>query len=635
MAFGNIDLTRELVQSVRDAADVLDIAGEHTRLAKKGRDYEGLCPFHKEKTPSFHVDPDKGLYYCFGCGAGGDAIKMHMEMTGDDFPAAIEALALRYGIPVRQRSRKRRSDEPDVETALAAAEEYFHDQLGRHPKPQRYLRERQISPELAERYRVGYAPDAWTGLVDALGSRVKERDLVAAGLAFRSKEKNNLLDRFRDRLMFPIHNPSGRLVGFGGRTLGDDKAKYINSAETSSFHKSELLYGLFQGRREIRDLGRAVLVEGYFDVLGAVAAGVPGAVATMGTALTPEQARLVARYAEEVVVAYDGDKAGEKAHRRALPILLSRGMAVHRARFPEGHDPDSLRLEEGPDAVTAAVAAAPDAVMEEIERLAPPEARSEPRRQAKAASDLAALLGEIPDRVLRFSYGRRAAEALDLPVELLMQKMPGEKKGGDRRGGQGGGRGGGRGGDPGPGGAPPYGGGPPPGAGPGGDDPRFGAPPPGVPGRAPGAPPSPVRSLEEHALELLLAGDGVPDLGDLPPEDVFLDPQCRNIYRAYYDLYQQSGGSRSPQAQEVLTTLGEGGDAVDRIARLLMEGDDSASRGLAAAESLAKLTRRWWQTRLRALSRDIAEAQRQGDGARLESLLKEKTELSQRLHRRS
>ncbi len=634
MAFGNIDLTRELVQSVRDAVDVLDIAGEHTRLARKGRDYEGLCPFHKEKTPSFHVDPDKGLYYCFGCGAGGDAIKMHMEMTGDDFPAAIEALALRYGIPVRRRSRQRRSDEPDVETALAAAEEYFRDQLGRQSKPQRYLRERQISPELAERYRLGYAPDAWTGLVDALGSRVKERDLVAAGLVFRSKEKNNLLDRFRDRLMFPIHNPSGRLVGFGGRTLGDDKAKYINSAETSAFHKSELLYGLFQGRREIRDLGRAVLVEGYFDVLGAVAAGVEGAVATMGTSLTPEQARLVARYAEEVVVAYDGDKAGEKAHRRALPLLLSRGLAVHRAHFPEGHDPDSLRLEEGPEAVTRAVAGAPDAVMEEIERMAPPEVRSEPRRQAKAASDLAALLGEIPDRVLRFTYGRRAAEALDLPVELVMQKMPGEKQAGGGSGGRPGARRGrGPGGDPGPGGAPPYGG-PPPGAGPGSDDPRFAAAP-GVPGRSPGAPPSPVRSLEEHALELLLAGDGVPDLGDLPPEDVFLDPQCRNIYRAYYDLYQESGGSRSPQPQEVLATLGEGGDAVDRIARLLMEGDDSASRGLAAAESLAKLTRRWWQTRLRALSRDIAEAQRQGDGARLESLLKEKTELSQRLHRRS
>jgi len=274
MAFGNIDLTRELVQAVRDATDVLDIAGEHTRLAKKGRDYEGLCPFHKEKTPSFHVDPDKGLYYCFGCGAGGDGIKMHMEMTGDDFPAAIESLALRYGIPVRKRSRQRRSDEPDVEAALAAAEEYFRDQLGRQAKPQHYLRERRISPELAERYRLGYAADSWTGLVDALGSRVKERDLVAAGLVFRSKEKNNLLDKFRDRLMFPIHNPSGRLVGFGGRTLGDDKAKYMNSAETAAFHKSELLYGLFQGRREIRDLGRAVLVEGYFDVLGAVAAGV-------------------------------------------------------------------------------------------------------------------------------------------------------------------------------------------------------------------------------------------------------------------------------------------------------------------------------------------------------------------------
>lgn len=657
MAFGNIDLTRELVQAVRDAVDVIDVANEHTKLTRKGRDYEGLCPFHKEKTPSFHVDPDKGLYYCFGCGAGGDAIKLHMETTGDDFPAAIESLALRYGIPVQQRSRQRRPDEPDVEAALAAAEEFFHDQLGRHAKPQNYLRERKITPELAERFRVGYAPDGWTGLCDALGSRVKERDLVAAGLAFRSREKNNLLDKFRDRLMFPIHNPSGRLVGFGGRTLGDDKAKYINSAETSSFHKGQLLYGLFQGRREIRDLGRAVLVEGYFDVLGTVAAGVEGAVATMGTALTPEQARLVARYAEEVVVAYDGDKAGETAHQRALPVLLAHGLAVHRARFPDGHDPDSLRLEAGPQAVVKAVADAPDAVIEEIERQAPPAVRDEPRSQAKAASDLGELLGRIPDGVLRFTYGRRAAEALDLPVELVLQKMPRAKgKGGGKHGGPGGQQGArpGKGaafrpvgGSSGPGGPPP---GPPPegpsggpyDAGPaGGDDPRF-APPGGAggdPGAATGRTTSPVRTLEEHALELLLTGDGVPAVEELPVEEVFLDPQCRNIYRVFYDLYQQNGGSQPPRPKEVLAALGEGGAAVDRIARLMMEGDAfdethaSTSRGPAVGESLDKLTRRWWQQRQRVLSRDIAEAQRQGDGARLERLLKEKTELSQRLHR--
>jgi DNA primase len=592
---------------VRDAVDVVDVAGEHTRLTRKGRDYEGLCPFHKEKTPSFHVDPDKGVYYCFGCGAGGDAIRLHMELTGDDFPAAVESLALRYGIPMQRRSRSRRPDEPDVEPALAAATEFFQDQLRGAAEPRRYLEQREVPPELVERFVLGYAPDGWTALYDALKQRIKERDLIAAGLVFRSK-KGNLIDRFRHRLVFPIHNPSGRLVGFGGRALGDDKAKYVNSAETERFHKGELLYGLFQGRRAIRDGGRAVLTEGYFDVIGAAAAGVEGAVATMGTALTPEQAKLLSRYADEVVVAYDGDDAGEKAHRRALPLLLAAGLAVHRAELPGGHDPDSLRLAEGAGAVVRAVRDAPDAVVAEIARLAPPEVRNQPRRQASAASDVGELLGRIPDAVLRFTYGRRAAEALELPVELVLKNVPGAApRHADRPG------------DPPP-GAP----GGPPGA--PASEPRYG------PGDGASASLSPVRSYEEHTLELLLSGDPVPGPEALPPPEVFLDAHCRNIYRAFCALYRESGGTRPPAAREVLAELGEQGATVDRVARLLV-GRDTTSQGPTLVQSLDKLTRRWWQQRTRALSREIAEAQRQGDGARLERLLREKTELSHRLHR--
>ena len=473
-----------------------------------------------------------------------------------------------------------------------------------------------MPPELVESFGLGYAPDGWTALYDALKSRIKERDLLAAGLVFRSS-KGNVLDRFRHRLMFPIHNPSGRLVGFGGRTLGDDKAKYVNSAETERFHKGELLYGLFQARRAIRDGGRAVLVEGYFDVLGAAAAGVEGAVATMGTALTPEQARLLSRYAEEVVVGYDGDDAGDKAHRRALPLLLSAGLAVYRAGFPAGHDPDSLRLAEGDAAVVRAVREAPDAVVAEIARLAPPAVRQQPRRQAQAASDVGELLGRLPDPVLRFTYGRRAAEALDLPVELVLKRVPGAAAGG--RGG---------------------GGGPVPPGGPGG--PGHGAPPAfGAPAGPRGGEPdgaqtsaaaSLVHSYEEHTLELLLAGDAPPRLEALPPPEVFLDDDCRNIYRAFCALYRESGGTRCPETREVLTELGEQGASVDRVARLLV-GRETSSQGPTLSESLDKLTRRWWQQRTRALSREIAEAQREGDDARLQRLLKEKTELSHRLHR--
>jgi len=601
MSLGNVDLSRELVEAVREAADIAAVASDHTRLTRKGRDWQGLCPLHKEKTPSFHVDPDRGLFYCFGCGAGGDAIKLHMLLTGDDFPAAIEALALRHGVPVRQRTKRRHHDEPDADGALAAAAEWFAGELRRTEAPRRYLDRRRVPGELVERYEVGYAPDGWTGLYDALRGRVPERDLEAAGLIGRSS-RGTYIDRFRNRLMFPVRNPAGRLVGFGGRTLGEDDVKYLNTAETGRFHKGELLYGLFQSRRAIRDGGRAVLVEGYFDVLGATAAGVDGAVATMGTALTPEQARLLARYSEEVVVAYDGDEAGERAHRRALPLLLGAGIAVYRASFPAGHDPDSLRLAEGPEAVARAVREAPDGVLQELERMTPEAACREPRPQARAASDVAELLGRLPDPVLRYGYARRAAERLDLPVEVLLQRVPGAGgKGGVKEGG------------------------------------LALVSPSSVPtgpeaGRTARGPASPVRSLEEQTLDLLLSGDGVPAVGNLPPADVFLDPACRNIYRAFRALYGEGGGGRAPDARAVLGEVGHDGDTVDRLARLLV-GSGVDPDGSSLPHCLDKLTRRWLQQRLRTLAREIAEAQHQGDAARLDRLLTEKTDLSYRLHR--
>ncbi|RMH16476.1 MAG: DNA primase, partial [Acidobacteria bacterium] len=372
MAYSDVDITPELVQAVRDAIDVVSLAGEYTSLKRRGKRYVGLCPFHKEKTPSFSVDPDQGLFYCFGCGAGGDAIKLYMEQSGDDFPAAIENLAQRYGIPLpRKRRGARRRDEPDLGSALEAAAAFFTRALAKSEAAQGYLDRRQIPPALRRQYGLGYAPDAWDRLLSALGRRIPTATLEAAGLISRSEKSGKLYDRFRHRLMFPVHSPAGRLVGFGGRTLGDDRAKYINTAETAYFHKGNLLYGLHQAKRALRDGGRAVLVEGYFDVLGMAAAEIPWAVAGMGTALTAEQARLLARFADEVVVAYDADDAGEKAFERALPLLLDAGLVVRRARFPTGHDPDSLRLEAGPEAVRAAVEEAADGVWLLIRRRIP------------------------------------------------------------------------------------------------------------------------------------------------------------------------------------------------------------------------------------------------------------------------
>lgn len=598
MALGNIHLTPQLVQAVRDAVDIVAIASEHTRLRKAGRRYQGLCPIHKEKTPSFSVDPVQGLFYCFGCGAGGDAIKLHMMTTGDDFPAAIEALATRYGVPLPSRQEIRRAGgrpERDIEGALQAAAEFFRDQLGKAPMPQGYLARRRIPAELIERFGLGYAPDGWRNLTQALHPRVPLADLEAAGLVGRSEKSGEPYDRFRNRLMFPIYTPAGRLVGFGGRTLGDDVAKYVNTSETEQFHKGNLLYGLHLAKREVRESGRAVLVEGYFDVIGAVACGLEGAIAGMGTALTPEQAKLLSRYAEDVVVAYDGDSAGENAFRRALPLLLAEGLGVRRARFGGGHDPDSLRLEEGEAAVVAAIDGAGDAVVEEIDRRIPEGAAREPRLQAKAAADITELLRPIPDPVLRFGYGKLAAERLGIPVEMLTRRFGGDRTPAAR--GQ----------------AP--------------------AARPALSAGAAGASRGPreTRSLEEQVLRDLLEGEGgIPPLAELPPPEVFFDTECRNIYQAFRGLYARGSGS-PPEARAVLAELGSEGAAVDRVAEILLE-ESFAPRRNGLRESLDKLERRSLDRQRQEKQREISEAVRQGDYALAHRLTDEKRELDRRAY---
>ncbi len=586
MALGNIHLTPDLVQAVRDAVDIVDVASEYTRLKKAGRRYRGLCPLHKEKTPSFSVDPDQGLYYCFGCGQGGDAIKLHMLLSGDDFPAAIESLARRYAIPLPapQPSRRRERDRSaELDKALEEAERFFRAQLSRYDKPRKYLEGRRIPSELVDQFGVGYAPPEWRELIGALANTVGVRELERAGLIARSERRpEEPYDRFRDRLMFPIRNAAGRLVGFGGRTLGDDKAKYINTSETPRFRKGHLLYGLDLAKRSLRESRRAVLVEGFFDVLGATAAGIEGAVASMGTALTREQTRLLARFSDEVVVAYDGDEAGDAAFRRGLGLLLADGLAVLRPEMGEGHDPDSVRLEQGSEALVEIVGAASDAVSREIERLTPPGAGRDPRAQSRAAGALVELLKPIPDSVLRYGYAKQATDRLGLPVGLLLDRLKLRKE-------------------------------------------VESTPQPAQ------VEASPVRSLEEKTLQLLLAGgEIVMPAEQLPPPEAFLDTACRNIYTAFLALYEGGEGS-SPEPREVLARLPNEGDSVDRIARLLLE-ESVGSDPRELMGSVRRLQRRWQQQRSRELAAQIGEAQRAGDEERLKRLLDEKAALSRQLH---
>ncbi|MDY7091923.1 MAG: DNA primase [Acidobacteriota bacterium] len=594
MSLGNIDLNPQLVQAVRDTIDIVSIASEHTRLSKAGHRYKGLCPLHKEKTPSFSVDPSKGLFYCFGCGAGGDAIRLHMLTSGDDFPAAIESLAQKYGIPLPSR-RARSSEgprEPDLRPALEAAEEFFRDQLKRSPFARRYLEERQMPAELAEEFGLGYAPDDWRQLLEALSRRIPTKDLEAAGLITTSDRSDRPYDRFRNRLIFPIRNPSGRLVGFGGRTLGEDRAKYINTSETAQFHKSRLLYGLSEGKREMRDRGVAVLTEGYFDVLGTVASGFPGAVASMGTSLTAEQSKLLARFCDQVIIAYDGDDAGEAAARRALPLLLGVGLTVRRARLAAGHDPDSLRLEEGPEAVREALESAPDAVHLELDRLVPQGQRFSPQERAEAAEEVRQLLSPIPDPIVRLGYGRIAAQRLEIPEELLWRGQRNRRRGGPE--------------------------GP---AGPDNED-------PGESRRQERL----TRSHEEWVLAVLLSDPGgVPEEELLPPEAAFLDGRCRRLFKAYREAYRDTGAA--PDADRLRRALPVAGAELEHLAWILGDGTDTSRFRLP--EMLAQLRERHDRQQLQQLAVGIRQADERGEVEEVLRLVELKQEISRRLHKGS
>ncbi|MEM1183065.1 MAG: DNA primase [Acidobacteriota bacterium] len=572
-------ITPEVVQQVRDAIDIIDIAAQLTSLKKQGRKYVALCPFHKEKTPSFQIDPDLGLYHCFGCGAGGDAIKLHMETSGDDFRTAIESLAHRYAIPLPADDGDYQRPSLDVTGALEAALHFFARELSRVEMPRRYLDERQISPELRQGFGLGYAPDGWHLLLDALRSKVDMKLLVAAGLVGISDRTERPYDRFRHRLMFPIHSTSGRLVGFGGRTLGDDRAKYVNTSETEAFKKGSLLYGLHQAKRSIRDRGRAILVEGYFDVLAMTACGLPESVAGMGTALTPEQAKLISRFTDRVVLAYDGDSAGQGAADKALPILLAAGLAVEKAPFPAGHDPDSLRLEAGPDTVKDLVDTAADALQLTLDTMTGG-GNLGPTEQAEAAEQVRKLLGAVKNPITRSAYARTCAQRLGVDEELLLKAQAAELfSRGLREKADGGLR-----------------------------DNNAG---------------------ERRILQwLLLTEQPLPEANELPLAEAFLNPSLRKLVEAFLELYRLEGSPPTPR--DVRDAVADDPDATAELARLLSGPPPEEDK--PPQDSLASLESRWFGRRIQQLQAAIQAAQDGRDDDALRALLAEKADLVRRRH---
>ncbi len=353
-------IPRAFIDDLLNRVDIVEVVEQYVSLKKAGHDYKALCPFHNERSPSFTVSRNKQFYYCFGCGASGSAISFLMEHAGMDFPEAIEDLAARAGVQVPREGGGERRPERDLTglyDQLAAAQRFYTRQLRQHAQAERavdYLKQRGLSGEIAAAFDIGYAPAGWDNLLKALGTDAASRArMEQAGLLIPRESSH--YDRFRDRIMFPIHDHRGRVVGFGGRVLGDEEPKYLNSPETPVFHKGRELYGLYRARRENRELNRLLVVEGYMDVVGLAQFGVNNAVATLGTATTREHLERLFRVVPEVVFCFDGDAAGRraawKALQQSLPLLRD-GRTAGFVFLPAGEDPDSLVRKAGPEAFT-------------------------------------------------------------------------------------------------------------------------------------------------------------------------------------------------------------------------------------------------------------------------------------------
>jgi DNA primase len=353
------------IQELIARADVVEIVGRYVQLKKAGANFMGLCPFHGEKSPSFSVSPTKQFYHCFGCGVHGNAIGFLMEHAGMGFVEAVHDLAGQYGLQVpeddaspeeRARAAGQRQKQATLSEVLEKAGEAYRKQLRQSPGAIEYLKGRGVSGEVARLYGIGYAPAGWRSLASVFPDYddplLAESGLVIVGEA-DDKGDGKRYDRFRDRVMFPIRNVKGECIGFGGRVLGDEKPKYLNSPETPVFSKGRELYGLYEARAAFRDRGYALVTEGYMDVVALAQLGFPNAVATLGTACTPEHVQKLFRFTESVVFSFDGDAAGRRAARKALDGALPYATDVRSIKFlflPAEHDPDSFIREHGAEA---------------------------------------------------------------------------------------------------------------------------------------------------------------------------------------------------------------------------------------------------------------------------------------------
>lgn len=429
-------LSRITTDKVRERADIEDVVNDYVPLKKRGQNLWACCPFHNEKSPSFSVSPSKQIYKCFGCGKAGDSIQFVMDIEGIGFSEAIRHLANKYGIEVEDEEAptpeliQAYNERESLYIALKFAKDFFVKNLetpeGR-AIGQSYFKERGFNSKVIEKFDLGYSLDGWDHLLkEAHSAGFQEEILLKSGLILQKEgDSTKIYDRFRGRAMFTIHNLGGKPIGFGARILKQDKKqpKYINSPETDVYHKSDVLYGMFQAKQAIRQQENCFLVEGYTDVISLHLSGIENVVATSGTSLTESQIKLLKRFTDQVTVLYDGDSAGIKASLRGIDMLLEGGLNVKAVVFPEGEDPDSYSRKLGSQAFKDYLnLQARDFIAFKID-LYSKEAENDPIKRADMIRQVVQTIGRIPDPIIRATYIKESSKLLQIDEDIVQAEL--------------------------------------------------------------------------------------------------------------------------------------------------------------------------------------------------------------------
>jgi DNA primase len=585
-------IPEDTIQEVLLRVDLVEVLSDYVSLRKSGANYKGLCPFHHEKTPSFTVSPAKGLFYCFGCQASGNVFRFLMRHENLSFPEAVRLLADRYGIRLPEHPTPRQTDAVQQLYQLhQAATTFFQQCLLRDSGAQQaraYCRQRQLTQDVVKRFQLGYAPAAW----DALGREMRRQGfapelLLRSGLVVAREHNQGVYDRFRQRLMFPIHDRLGRPVAFGGRTLEGATAlhtpKYLNSPETPIFHKGRTLYGLSAAKQAIRHDGRAIVVEGYTDVLACHRQGVAAVVGTLGTALTESHVEMLRGFAKEVILVFDSDAAGSAATERGIGLFLEAGLRVRVVELPAGDDPDSFLQRHSGEEFLRYVDAAMSFLDYQLARARRFYDLQTPAGQADCVARILPLLRKIDNRVEQWGYVTRLAEKVGIPVQVLEKEMSTRVAArGDR-------------GQP--------------------------------PAAAAVSPAATLPRVEYDLLRLLLHDVSLLAQAQphLTPED-FQEPVLRDLYTLLVRVTPHGTPTLFSDLQDQVETEAHR----QLLAQMAVEPlvTEAAERRQALQDYLQYLQRRRQQQQFRALKEQIREAEQRGDAVAQHRLLQEYTALS-------